>query len=62
MKILLVHPKMTHGAITYEDRGTLREKLFTNPETTLPAVAAAIPSGNEIRIVRVENLYFLLGI
>jgi len=27
MKILLVHPKMTHGAITYEDRGTLREKL-----------------------------------
>lgn len=51
MEILLIHPKMTHGAITYEDRGTFREKLFTNPETTLPAVAASIPSGNDIKIV-----------
>lgn len=51
MKILLIHPKMTHGTVTYEDRGTFREILFTNPETTLPAVAASIPSGNEIRIL-----------
>lgn len=55
MKILLIHPKISHGPVTYKDRGTLWAKLFTNPEMTLPAVAATIPKEHEIRIIH-ENL------
>ena len=54
MKILLIHPKMKHGAVTFKDRGKFRETLFANPEMTLPAVAASIPSENEIKIIH-EN-------
>jgi radical SAM superfamily enzyme YgiQ (UPF0313 family) len=51
MKILLVHPKMGHGPITDQDRGTLRAKLLTNPTMTVPAVAAAIPRKHTVRII-----------
>ena len=51
MKILLIHPKYTHGPVTYKDRGKLREKIYTNSETTLAAVAASIPPGNNIRVI-----------
>ncbi|MHA1190785.1 MAG: B12-binding domain-containing radical SAM protein [Promethearchaeota archaeon] len=54
MNILLIHPKLTHGPITDKDRGTLIAKLFTNPEMTLLAVAAAIPKKHKIRIIH-EN-------
>jgi len=51
MNILLIHPKLTHGPVIREDRGTFRAKFFTNPEMTLPAVAAAIPNNHNIRII-----------
>jgi radical SAM superfamily enzyme YgiQ (UPF0313 family) len=54
MNILLIHPKMNNGPITKNDRGTLREKLMSNPELTLPSVAAAIPKEHTIRIIH-EN-------
>ena len=54
MKILLIHPKLTHGPVTDKDRGTLRAKLLANPEMTLPAVAATIPKKHKIRIIH-EN-------
>jgi radical SAM superfamily enzyme YgiQ (UPF0313 family) len=54
MNILLVHPKMRNGPVTEKDRGTLRAKLMSNPEITLPSVAAAIPEGHNIRIIH-EN-------
>jgi len=45
---------MNNGPVTKNDRGTLREKLMSNPELTLPSVAAAIPKGHTIRIIH-EN-------
>ncbi len=54
MNVLLIHPKLTHGPVTDKDRKTLMAKLFTNPEMTLPAVAAAIPKKHKIRIIH-EN-------
>jgi radical SAM superfamily enzyme YgiQ (UPF0313 family) len=54
MNILLIHPKLTHGPVTGKDRGTLQAKIFTNPEMTLPALAASIPNKHNIRILH-EN-------
>lgn len=51
MNILLVHPKMKHGPVTDKERGTLQAKLFSNPELTLPAVAATIPKEHTIRLL-----------
>ena len=69
MKILLIHPRLTHGPVIYEDRGTFRAKFFTNPEMTLPAVAATIPNKHNIRIIHenfedidYSNEYDLVGI
>ena len=69
MRILIIHPKLTHGIVTYEDRGTLRARLFSNPEMTLSAVVAAIPKEHEIRIIHenfedidYSNKYDLVGI
>lgn len=45
---------MNNGPVTTNDRGTLREKLMSNPELTLPSVAAAIPKEHTIRIIH-EN-------
>ena len=54
MDILLIHPKLTHGPVTYDDRGRIRARLLANAEMTLPAVAAAIPKDHNIRIIH-EN-------
>ena len=54
MNILLIHPKMEHGPVTPEDRGTLSGRLFSNPEMTLPSVAACIPKNHNIRLLH-EN-------
>jgi len=54
MNILLIHPKMTHGPVIYEDRGTVWARLFSNPELTLPAVAATIPKKYNVEIIH-EN-------
>ncbi|MCX6667981.1 MAG: radical SAM protein [Euryarchaeota archaeon] len=69
MRILIIHPKLTHGIVTYEDRGSLRARLFSNPEMTLSAVAAAIPKEHEIRVIHenfedidYSNKYDLVGI
>jgi radical SAM superfamily enzyme YgiQ (UPF0313 family) len=51
MKILLIHPKMQHGPVTDEERGTLRAKLMANPELTLPAVAACVPKEHQVRVI-----------
>jgi radical SAM superfamily enzyme YgiQ (UPF0313 family) len=69
MNILLIHPKLTHGAVIYNDRGTFRAKLFSNPEMTLPAVAATIPKKHNVKIIHenfedidYSNKYDLVGI
>ena len=54
MKILLIHPEYKHGPVTGQDRGTFRAKLFSNPEMTLPAVAATVPKKHSVRIIH-EN-------
>ena len=54
MRILILHPKLTHGPVTYEDRGTFWARLFANPEMTIPAVAATIPKNHDVRIIH-EN-------
>lgn len=69
MNILLVHPKMTHGSVIYEDRGTVWARLFSNPELTLPAVAATIPKKYNVEIIHenfedidYSNHYDIVGI
>jgi radical SAM superfamily enzyme YgiQ (UPF0313 family) len=55
MNILLIHPRMGHGPVTDQDRGTLRAKLFTDPVLTLPAVAATIPKKHHIRLLHEDQ-------
>jgi radical SAM superfamily enzyme YgiQ (UPF0313 family) len=55
MNILLIQPRMGHGPVTEEDRGTLRAKLFTNPSLTLPAVAACIPKEHTVTLLDEHN-------
>ena len=69
MNILLIHPKLTHGPVIYEDRGTFRAKFFTNPEMTLSSVAATIPDYHNIRVINenfedidYSNKYDIVGI
>ena len=54
MNILLIHPKMTHGPVIFKDRGTIWARFFSNPEMTLPAVAATIPKKYQVEIIH-EN-------
>ena len=60
---------MNHGPVTGEDRGTFMAKLLSNPELTLPAVAACIPKNHNIRLIHenfedidYSNKYDLVGI
>jgi len=69
MNILLIHPKMNHGPVTGEDRDTFMGKILSNPEVTLPAVAACIPKNHNIRLIHenfedidYSNKYDLVGI
>ncbi len=54
MKILLVFPKIEHGAATFHDRGSWGSILLGYPVITLPHLAAITPHKHEIKIVN-EN-------
>jgi len=54
MKILLVFPKIHHGASTYHDKGSWTSILFGYPIITLPHIAAITPEKHEVKIVN-EN-------
>jgi radical SAM superfamily enzyme YgiQ (UPF0313 family) len=54
MKILLVFPRIEHGAITAKDKGSWSSILFGYPIITLPHLAAITPPQHEINIVN-EN-------
>lgn len=54
MNILLIFPKIEHGASTYTDRGSWRSILFGYPVITLPHLAAITPQEHTVKIVN-EN-------
>jgi len=54
MKILLVFPKVEHGASTYKDKGSWSSILFGYPVITLPYLAALTPKKHFVKIVN-EN-------
>jgi len=54
MKILLIFPKIHHGASTYRDKGSWGSILFGYPIITLPHLAAITPKKHDVRIVN-EN-------
>ncbi len=54
MKILLVFPRIEHGATTYNDKGSWSSILFGYPILTLPHIAAITPRKHTVKIVN-EN-------
>jgi len=54
MKILLVFPRIEHGALTCKDKGSWNSILFGYPIITLPHLAAITPSNHIVKIVN-EN-------
>jgi len=54
MKILLVFPRIMHGAATYKDKGSWSSILFGYPIITLPHIAAITPKKYDVSIVN-EN-------
>jgi len=54
MKILLVFPRIEHGATTHSDKGSWSSILFGYPIITLPHLAAITPPHHEIKIIN-EN-------
>lgn len=54
MKILLVFPRIEHGATTYSDKGSWSSILFGYPVITLPHLAAITPPCHETKIIN-EN-------
>ena len=54
MKILLVFPRIEHGASTYNDKGSWSSILFGYPIITLPHMAAITPKKHTVKIVN-EN-------
>ncbi len=54
MKILLVFPKIEHGASTHNDKGSWTSILFGYPIITLPYIAAITPKNHSVKIVN-EN-------
>jgi len=60
MKILLVFPKIEHGASTHNDKGSWSSILFGYPIITLPHIAAITPKKHSIKIVNenYDNLNF----
>jgi radical SAM superfamily enzyme YgiQ (UPF0313 family) len=55
MKILLVFPRIDHGATTFQNKGSWQTFLFGYPIITLPHLAAITPQKHEVKIVN-ENL------
>jgi radical SAM superfamily enzyme YgiQ (UPF0313 family) len=54
MKILLVFPRIEHGATTIKDKGSWASIVFGYPIITLPHLASITPSKYEIEIIN-EN-------
>jgi len=54
MNILLIFPKIEHGASTYTDKGSWGSILFGYPVITLPHLAAITPQDHIVQIVN-EN-------
>jgi radical SAM superfamily enzyme YgiQ (UPF0313 family) len=54
MKILLIFPRIEHGATTYYNKGTWSSIVFGYPIITLPHIAAITPEKYHVKIVN-EN-------
>ena len=54
MKILLVFPKIEHGASTFKDKDSWESILFGYPIITLPHLAGITPKKHVVKIVN-EN-------
>ncbi len=51
MKILLIFPRIEHGAVSYRDKGSQIAVIFGYPAITLPHIAAITPSKHTIQII-----------
>ncbi|MFA5102251.1 MAG: radical SAM protein [Candidatus Thermoplasmatota archaeon] len=60
MKILLIFPRIEHGATTYSDKGSWSSILFGYPIITLPHLAGITPRQHTVNIVNenYENIDF----
>ena len=54
MKILLVFPRIEHGATSYRDKGSWASILFGYPIITLPHIAAITPQKHYVKVIN-EN-------
>ena len=54
MKILLIFPRIEHGASTFRDKGSWTSILFGYPIITLPHLAALTPKKYDVKLVN-EN-------
>jgi radical SAM superfamily enzyme YgiQ (UPF0313 family) len=54
MNILLIFPRIEHGASTYRDKGSWTSILFGYPIITLPHIAALTPEKHTVKIIN-EN-------
>jgi radical SAM superfamily enzyme YgiQ (UPF0313 family) len=54
MKILLIFPRILHGATTYRDKGSWTSIVFGYPIITLPHMAAITPKKYDVKIIN-EN-------
>ena len=54
MNILLIFPKIEHGATTYYNKGTWSSIIFGYPIITLPHIAAITPKKHNVKIIN-EN-------
>jgi len=51
MKILLIFPRMEHGAVSHQDKGTHISVIFGYPAITLPHLAAITPTKHIVEII-----------
>ncbi len=60
MRILLVFPRIDHGATTHKDKGSWASILFGYPIITLPYLAAITPKNHSVTIINenYENIDF----
>ncbi len=60
MKILLIFPRILHGATTYRDKGSWTSIIFGYPIITLPHMAAITPKKYDVKIINenYENIDF----
>jgi radical SAM superfamily enzyme YgiQ (UPF0313 family) len=60
MNILLIFPRIEHGATTYYNKGNWSSIIFGYPIITLPHIAAITPKKHNVRIINenYENINF----